>query len=53
MVNKLKMIWLCKLWGRHLPPTRKYKRMYGEISVCKRCRHKIKLRSNGEWDIWQ
>jgi hypothetical protein len=52
MIKWLKKSIMCGLFMSHAPPVISKHRMFGDISVCKRCARKIKLRSNGEWELW-
>jgi len=51
MINYLKILWFCKIFHGHQPSKNLY-RMVGQLGICKRCRHDIKLMCNGEWALW-
>jgi len=52
MIKLLIRLWLCKICRAHVPSNNLY-RMVGQLGICKRCRHDIKLMCNGEWALWE
>ena len=53
LINYLKILVICRIGEKHVPPIRGAKKLVciGDRAICTRCRQKIKLMSNGEWLI--